>query len=365
MSFGNQYPIKSCGKAHAWCGVCSPGTAKKRFGVKKGDWGHDYDPDEFARGYVPHPTKTMWERHRETHNMPIEHTTQRGEDWPEGYEPPRLIGLGDMKSRTTPNTQLYLSDIGTIEEVLKDVQETGRMFRAKELRWHFGFTTSMIRRYLQEERRQRKFLEKPEPVRKQIEDKRAARYERGKRILEMATNGYSTLADIGKEVGLTREGVRQALLVIEKREGIKIPRNHPRGEEFLARQEPVLMVAIRCRYCKKVVEVPEKKATKWRQGFCKEHAVSKNIWSFIEAGADWYGADGNGRERIRYNYDPNRKAKSKLYARLWKDKIRKDPVKWARFKQLENASIARYTAKMKAKKEAEMKGKIRPFDPMH
>lgn len=366
VGFGpERYAVKSCGKRHGYCKVCRPDLTYKKIKEYRQQKKAEYDPDKLAPGYVPHPTKTMWERHREMHKMPTQHDMQHNPTWPEGYEPPRLIGIDKLKTFTSRSNTARPKDLRPLSDILKEVQETGRSFKAKELRWHFGFSTNMVHRYLNEDARQRRMLQKPEAERKLIEEKQAARKNREYIVIEKATDGFSTYKDIGDLIGVTRERVRQIIVQIEQREGIKIPRNYPRGDEYKEKRTPTIMVAIHCRYCHKILEVPEGKKLKWRKGFCKEHAVSERIWGFIQQGHDWYNADQNERERIRYKADPNRRDTARFQSSKWRNNLKKDPVKWAAFRVKEDAYQKKWHqkkyAEKKAKEEAERKANVRPF----
>lgn len=340
---------KSCGGKHAWCKVCRPDLLQTRRRDRK------LTPQQqeriLARGYVPHPTKTMWERHTEMHNIhprlskPNEHGLS--------------IILGESGGNAgTKIPQEAPSDLKPVEQVIKEVSD-GRDFTNDELRHHFGFDRAMIFKFRRDQERIKRWFKLPEEARKRKEDKVSGGLEREKRIIEMRIEQSMSYKQIAKVEGISNQRVSQILQKAEKKYEVVFTKRL--SELWKGDKPPVLLVAVRCRYCKKIMEVPEDEKDVWRNGFCNEHRVSPLIWSFIEQGADWYSADENGRERIRYHFDPNRKKMARIHARRWREKAMQDPVKRARMEEVQRRATATYLAKIKAQKEAERLAKIRPF----
>lgn len=284
----------------------------------------------------------MWERHVDMYNIEPRPNEKRL------YSKPNAHGL-----------HVDLGNKKPIEQSIKEVVEQGRSFTATELHYHFGFTREMIFKFRKDQERQKRWLAKPEAERQAIALKEERLAGREKRIIEMRMVPM-TYAEIGSAENLTRERVRQILLKCEKKYGVELT-----DKRKVVNKQPDLLVAIRCRYCRKIVEVLESEKDKWRMGFCKEHRVSPTIWGFIQAGAEWYGATDAKKENIRYHFDPKRKERGRFMTSRWRNNLKKDPVKWAEFRAKEDAYQKIWHAKRaeeaKAKKEAERLAKIRPF----
>lgn len=344
------HPIRSCGKRHGACKVCRPELFKSGTRKRRNLTSEEQDR-LLAPGYVPHPTKTMWERHTEMHNIdprprlskPNEHGLQV------------IIGEGNTAGsneyrgpRKPPN------GLKPLEQVLEEIKD-GRNFTNPELRYHFGFTTYMVLQYRKEEKRR----ERQENMTAEQKARLAYKEEREKRIIRRRLDeSHPTLRVIAVEEGISVERVRQILLGAEKKFGLSIPHSdrygfgRPPGVKPVKKEQ--VMVAVHCKVCGKIREVSEDKKDKWAWQFCSEHHMSPigyKIW-LEHPHVEWWRMTENARERARYHYDPARKERAGFYAKRWIARIRQDPVKWARHNEAKKKATARHMAKKKGERHA-------------
>lgn len=335
MSYGpSRYPLRSCGKRHGWCKVCRPelmvGRTKQG---SKGKWKKGYDPDKLAPGYVPHPTKTMWERHVDVHNVE------------EKYVPSVRIDLGE--SAHIHRRQQPPDDLKPVDQVIAEV-EAGRAFTNAELRYHFNFSTLMINRFRAEQLVRERWNKRTDKEKKDATEKQKLLIKREERIIELRLDMQMTYEEIGTIENITRERVRQILRNAQIKYGVTFPKYVTRGMD--EEKEKSLMIAVHCKVCGLVSEVQEHEKDKWVKQFCDEHRMTKVGYKCYLLGAEWWKMTPLERNRFRYKYDMEKRAKVIKTNLNWKNKIQKsDPVKWARYKAKQNLAIARYQARLKEK----------------
>lgn len=335
VGYGPQrFAIKSCGKRHGFCKICRPDIAQNIKAAARRGKGAD-DTAYLAPGYKPHPTKTMWERHAERNGIDP------------NLHPHPYLHVGSLKTHKEQK-----------EEIKQVVEESkikeGDQYSDYELSRLFGFDRRTIIAFRENER-----MEKKERIR---EEKRKARDEkrkhiapREKLILELRLDKMMTLDAIAAQCDppITRERVRQILQNIERKAGIKIPAYPSRD----AAPKP-LIVAVHCKVCGKILELPENKVEKWRSNFCKEHAMSQLQYSYWQREPRWLDMDENARTRWIYHNDPNRKAQMASSNKMYRLKRDADPAR----KEAYKVKFGAYHKEYWKKKNAENKAKlIRPF----
>lgn len=268
----------------------------------------------------------MWEWHAEEYDViPMEN---------------KYLYVGELRARkpyAIPKPQKSL------EEVIEEIETTGRNFTYRELREHFGFTIAMAKRFVTRKGQTEDGVSREEKL-----------LEREKRIIEMRLTPGTTLKDIAEKEGITRERIRQILLAAEKLHGIQLP--HGREPKPL-----VLIIAVRCFVCLKPKEVRENEKDIWSNKFCKEHYMGKyglNAWQ--TTGFKWWAENDKSRARWRYHNDVTKREVSRNATLEWIKKVKKDPIKFARYRQKQNEAAARYEQRKKAEKEKN-KPKPRPF----
>lgn len=336
-----RFPVKSCGKRHGFCKVCRPDIGEKiknTFRHKKDAVGLADATSHLAPGYVPHPTKTMWERHAEMYNIdPQLHTHP-------------YLHVGSLKSKKEQR-----------EEIKQVVEESklkeGEEYSDYELSRIFGFDRYTIITFRESERLAKK--EKiQEAKRKAREEKRKHIAPREKLILELRLDKEMTLDAIAAQCDppITRERVRQILQNIERKAGIKIP-SYPGRPDKDAINIPI---AVHCKVCGKIMETTEKKAEHWRNHFCDEHKMSELDYSRYLQDPEYLTLrlSEASKQRWIYHNDPHRKAQLQASNKRYRDRRDNDPVKDAAHKQKFNAYLKEY---WKKKKEEKNKKRIRPF----
>ncbi len=326
------------------------GRTKKYERVKQVPLGVEHQ-EQFVPHYVPHPTKTMWERHLEMHNIEDEHK----------FSKPNQHGLHiDLGPRTKAGDEAQASrdylphNIKPIQQVMEEVT-AGREFSNGELRWHFGFTKDMVRRFRSEQAKTRKWLSMTEEQRRKIEIKEATRLGREERMIDMRLTHNMTYEEIGAAEGVTRERVRQILQQCEKRYSVKLLG----WERDRKRDTPILEVAMACKVCAKRRVVKESETHRWINNFCDEHRMGKygfNMWE--KHGLEWWALDDKARARARYNHDPVKKQKAKIASVRWLARMRSDPEKYKDFWDKYKAYHKKWSAEREAKRKAAL---IRPY----
>lgn len=147
--------------------MAAPKGKRKKIGVA--------ESDKFAPGYVPHPTKTMWERHRDMYNL-------------EDTVPIDEMLMPRIDHREAPQPRLYFGrapkTLKPLKQVLQEVKETKRKFTQGELKHHFGFTKDMIRRFREAERDEAVNKEAPKKW-AHLAKRRKEREDRDERMLTM------------------------------------------------------------------------------------------------------------------------------------------------------------------------------------
>lgn len=315
MSYGTKprYPVKSCGFAHAWCKVCRPEIVRGMKGSKMRQKGFK-ETVHLARGYVPHPTKTMWERHMDAHNI-------------------------------APYT---------LEEVVAEIVKSKRHFTKNELQEHFGFDDDLIRKFRSNESKEKRMNMMDKEKRQRIEKRKNDRAARELRIIDMRVDKLFTLEVISKQEGISRERVRQILNAAEKKYGIIFPHNHK------VKPEEALKVALHCRVCGEVREVPDSSKDSWRLGFCETHFMGKKGYDYYLQGARWWEMSKQERYNWRYNNDPDRHNSVSTANSKWRKKIKDtEPERWNRIKE----HSRKYGKEYHARKRAEAAPKSRPYIP--
>jgi hypothetical protein len=153
--------------------------------------------------------------------------------------------------------------------------------------------------------------------------KAGAEYSRLMRIFQLKRDRWS-LERIGKELGITRERVRQILAKhMDKHEYLTL-----RGHVVL----PIKMVKVNCIWCGAEVEVTEKSFNnrKFRFYTCSACRIHNSL-PYEERRKRI-----NDRSRQRYALNLNsRKERAAMYAKRWKAKVMADPVKKAHFMELQ------------------------------
>lgn len=166
--------------------------------------------------------------------------------------------------------------------------------------------------------------------------------EREKRVVSMILDNGMTLQKVGDVLGVSRERVRQIIIRLEKREGIKIARPG-RG----AKKPPVL-VATRCIFCNSIVEVAERqykhnKPTKTYR--CKEHKhILMRSKRILELCPEWPTMSNGQKQKWRYDNDPEWRAKHAAAVKKYHDSIKNDPVNKAKLKEYNKEYVARKLA---------------------
>lgn len=301
--------------------------------------------EKFAPHYVPHPTKTMWERHTEMHNIK---PRQIPEDSP--YVPLLL----DLSDKQTSPDRLPPADLISVEQSIKEVEETGRAFTNNELRYHFNFSNGMISRFRASQRTLKKYMKKSAESHKRLDEKE----ERNARIFaaRLDRSTKNTLADIAKAEGVSRECIRQIVKRYAFKRGIELPPTKGRWETR------DLEVGLRCKVvgCNKIKVVKERFKEVWCNQFCDEHRMSKTGYKFYLKGAEWWKMTPKERERFRYHNDITRKTHSRESASRWLARMKSDREKYKPFWDKYKAYHKAYQEKKK--QEARTKN-IRPFIP--
>lgn len=328
----NRQPMRSCGKRHAFCKVCAPGKGVQR---------HKYETQankdaKYARGYKPHPTKTMWERHAERY----------------GIDP----NLHQFPSPHITKTRKEIKE--ELKEVVEESKlKEGEHYSDYELSRLFGFDRYTIIAFREEERLQRKY-EAKEAKRKIREEKNKHVDSREKLILELRLDKMMTLDAIAAQIDppITRERVRQILQGIERKAGIKIPSYHGRDGQKL----PVIFIAVHCKVCGKIIEMTEKKAERWRNRFCDEHVMSQLDYSRYQQDPEYLKIRLNKQAKAKWGYqhDPQRKEQMRAANNKWRARRDVDPVKKAAHKKKFDTYIKGYWLK---KKEEKRQARIRPY----
>lgn len=160
--------------------------------------------------------------------------------------------------------------------------------------------------------------------------------ERDQRIVEMRLDKEMTLEAIGALEGLSRERVRQILSRVEKIAGVRFPRYAKREER----------VDLKCAFiggCEVMGQLSKYNADKGRHYYCDAHKGKHSV--MVLKVPNWYELSDNEQERARYHHDPKRKAMSRVFAKRWREQIRKDPVQWARYRLLQKAAALRWRAR--------------------
>ena len=335
-----RYSVKSCGKRHGFCKVCRPDIAESIKNTQrhnKNQVGLADATSHLAPGYIPHPTKTMWERHAEMYNIDPQLHTQP------------YLHVGSLKSLREQK-----------EEIKKVVQESklkeGEQYSDYELSRIFGFDRRTIIAFREGERQAKKDA-LYEEKRKKREEKRAIMQPREIQIVELRIEQQKTLQEIGEITGLTRERVRQILVNVEKKAKVTFPKfvnGGGKGMTKLKEDIVPITIAVHCKVCGKIMEIPERKYDVEKLYSCKEHKLTVRNLHRFEQNPKWFELDGNARNKWLYENDPNyKRTRSEGMKRHWK-KLKQDPVKWAKHREREKAYLQKYFAKKKA-------AKVRPF----
>lgn len=230
-------------------------------------------------------------------------------------------------------------------KIIKDPTQVVH-FSNPELRQKFGFNTSTIRKFRQYEKRKRHDEIRLE---KGLLPFKQAISERNKRIVELRLDKGYTLEQIAKEFSISRERVRQVLLYIERIAGVTFPKSaNPKPKP--------LMVAVHCKVCGKILEIPENKKRDDGLYFCKPHKLTKVAYGYWLRCPQWFEMSKNQRSNWRWHNDKRVRDVQMAAVMRRYHRVKNNPE----HKANQKIYTDRYMAKKKAEREAK-KPKTRDY----